>query len=215
MVGTVFLILGVSSVLFGALTGNMDAVSRAALDGAGKTVELTLTLWGLMGLWGGVMRVMEEKGWIAVLARVLRPMIGWIFPTAGRDPQAAQSITACMAANFLGIGNAATPLAVTAMERMKALLPEGEERPGADMITFTVMNTAPINFLPTTVIGILHSAGTGDPFAILLPVWICSAAGWCMAILVCKICGAVFVRKRKSRAEASCGGGAAENARNC
>ncbi len=198
MIGKIFFCLVLVSVLFGALGGRMEAVGAAAVDGAGRATELALSLCGMMGLWGGVMKVLEQSGAVGKLTKLLRPLLCGLFPNAFADETASGRITACLAANLLGLGNAATPLAVSAMERMRALLPEQSDRPSDDMILFTVMNTAPISLLPTTVLALLRSGGAADPFAVLVPIWICSVAGCGMAVLSCR-CMAMLRGRHKQQ----------------
>lgn len=177
-------ILMVISFLVALTEGNMEALSAAALAGCGKAVTLTLSLLGLMCLWGGMMGVAGTAGVLDRLAQFLSPLLRRIFPDAWRKGKGIREIAAAVVANVLGVGNAATPLAVAAMEA----LAEGHEGEAAsdDMVTFTVLGTAFPSFLPTTVIALRSAAGSRNPFDILPAVWICSVTLSVFAVLVAR-----------------------------
>ena len=177
-------VLRVISFLVVLAEGNMEALSEAALAGCGKAVTLTLSLLGLMCLWGGMMGVAGTAGVLDRLARWLSPLLRRIFPDAWRKGKGIREISAAIVANVLGVGNAATPLAVAAMEA----LAEGHEGEAAsdDMVTFTVLGTAFPSFLPTTVIALRSGAGSQNPFDILPAVWICSVTLSVFAVLLAR-----------------------------
>ena len=177
-------ILMAISFLSAALGGRMEAVSEAALAGCGKAVTLTLSLLGLMCLWGGIMGVAKESGLLDRLAKLLSPLLRLVFPDAYRSGKGIREIAAAIVANVLGVGNAATPLAVSAMEA----LAEGHEGETAsdDMVTFTVLGTAFPAFVPTTVIALRAAAGSRNPFDVLPAVWICSVSLSVFAVLLAR-----------------------------
>lgn len=177
-------ILMAISFLSAALGGRMEAVSEAALAGCGKAVTLTLSLLGLMCLWGGIMGVAKESGLLDRLAKLLSPLLRLVFPDAYRSGKGIREIAAAIVANVLGVGNAATPLAVSAMEA----LAEGHEGETAsdDMVTFTVLGTAFPAFVPTTVIALRAAAGSRTPFDVLPAVWICSVSLSVFAVLLAR-----------------------------
>ena len=147
-------------------------------------MTLTLSLLGLMCLWGGIMGVAKEGGLLDRLAKLLSPLLRRIFPEAWKSGKGIPEIAAAIVANVLGVGNAATPLAVTAMEA----LAEGHEGEAAsdDMVTFTVLGTAFPAFLPTTVIALRAAAGSRNPFDIVPAVWICSVTLSVFAVLLAR-----------------------------
>lgn len=177
-------ILMAISFLSAALGGRMEAVSEAALAGCSKAVTLTLSLLGLMCLWGGIMGVAKESGLLDRLAKLLSPLLRLVFPDAYRSGKGIREIAAAIVANVLGVGNAATPLAVSAMEA----LAEGHEGETAsdDMVTFTVLGTAFPAFVPTTVIALRAAAGSRNPFDVLPAVWICSVSLSVFAVLLAR-----------------------------
>lgn len=171
------------SLLFAVSGGCTGAVSAAALEGAASGVRLALSLAGTLCLWSGLMKVMERAGLDRKLARLLSPLLRRIFPEAGKDVQTMGRICANVSANLLGLGNAATPLGIDAVQRMKGTGDTASD----ELCRFVVMNTASIQLLPTTVAAVRGAAGAASPFDILPAVWITSlcsvAAGLAAAFL--------------------------------
>ena len=174
------------SVLFAALSGKGGALSAAAVEGAQAGVTLALSITGAVCLWSGVGKLMEKIGFPALLSRFLSPALGRIFPSTKKDPQLAGSLSANVCANFLGLGNAATPMGIAAARRLKN---PGEPTLATDeMCRLIVLNTASIQFLPTNVAAVRSALGCSSPFDILPAVWVsslCSAslgvlAAWCL-----------------------------------
>jgi len=198
MLGKIFGILCVTSLIVGVVLGQADALCQAVLDGASGAVRLTLSLCGMMGLWCGVMRVLEQAGMIRRLSRPFRPILRFFFPDAASDDAALDAICANVCANLLGLGNAATPMALVAMERLRARSPL-EEGATADMITLTVMNTAPLCLIPTTVLTLLHDAGAAQSYAVLPPIWISSLLCFLFALLLCRTLGTVMAHPRRKK----------------
>ena len=188
MLGICYFALTAAAVLVGLASGRAAEVSNAAMDGAAKAVELTLSLAGMTALWSGVLAVLREAGAIGMLSRVLAPVLRFVFPETWRreDGGAREEITAALSANLLGLGNAATPFALAAMEKLQRENPT-RDTASADMITFAVLGTAPPNLLPTTLLTLRRAAGCSAPYRILLPVWIASAVLSVSAALLCRL----------------------------
>ena len=108
----------VSSLVFGIITGNLDAVANAALEGAASAIDLSLSMAGVLCLWSGVMEIMNSCGLSEGLARLFRPILRKLLPNASRDPETLAAVSANVSANLLGLGNAATPLGMQAARRM-------------------------------------------------------------------------------------------------
>ncbi len=145
------------AVIVGTITGNIDAVTEAAIHMAKVAVELAIGLIGIMALWLGIMKIAEESGLIRVIARGLRPITIRLFPDVPEDHPAIGSIVLNMAANMLGLGNAATPLGLKAMEELQELNPSKETATNA-MCTFLAINTSSVQLiLPATVVALLGS----------------------------------------------------------
>lgn len=174
----------VVSILCGLATGQSAQVAAAAVEGTQAAVELCLSIAGMLCLWTGVMEVMRRSGLAEKLSRLLRPVLGLIFPQVARDREIMDSIAANVSANLLGLGNAATPLGIEAARRM------GRRSPGTAsdaMCMLVVCNTASIQLIPTTVATVRSAAGSAAPFDILPAVWLASALSVGVGILACKV----------------------------
>ena len=159
------------SLVFGCLSGNLDAVSGAALDGARSAIELSLSMAGILCLWSGVMEVMNACGLSAGLARLFRPVLRRLLPDASRDEETLAAVSANVSANLLGLGNAATPLGIRAARRMA----RGCGGTASDeLCLLVVLNTASIQLIPATIASVRSAAGCQTPFDILPAVWLAS-----------------------------------------
>lgn len=159
------------SFVFALFSGNMTALSEAAVSGCSRAVTLTMSLIGMMCLWSGVMRCVEKLGFLDRLSAVMSPVLKPLFPEAWKSGRGIPEISAAITANILGVGNAATPLATAAM---KSLSDGKSDTATDDMITFTVLGTAFPCAVPTTIISLRAAAGSRTPLDILPTVWICS-----------------------------------------
>ena len=179
----------VLSILCGLATGQSAQVAAAAVEGTQAAVELCLSMAGVLCLWMGVMEVMRRSGLSDGLSRLLRPVLGLIFPQTARDREIMDSIAANVSANLLGLGNAATPLGIEAARKM------GRRSPGTAsdaMCMLVVCNTASIQLIPTTVATVRSAAGCAAPFDILPAVWLASALSVGVGILACKVFARVW-----------------------
>ena len=143
------------SVMVGSITGNINAVTDAAISMAKTAVEIAISLIGIMALWLGIMKIAEESGLISIIAKALRPITIRLFPDVPKDHPAIGSIVLNMAANILGLGNAATPLGLKAMEELQELNPKKDTATNA-MCTFLAINTSSVQIiLPATVVALM------------------------------------------------------------
>ena len=173
----------VVSVIFGLFSGQMDAVSQAALTGAGSAVQLCLSMAGVLCLWSGVMEIMNRCGLSRRLARVFRPLLRWLLPRASRDDETLSAVSANVSANLLGLGNAATPLGVQAACRMA----RGQNGVASDeLCLLVVLNTASIQLVPATVASVRAAAGAAAPLDILPAVWLSSVLSVTVGLLAAK-----------------------------
>ena len=216
MLGKCFSVICIVSVIFAMCTKNISNLSNAVVDGASRAVELSLSLLGVMCLWSGLMELLRSAGVVRKIAQILRPILRLAFPRAFKTGIGAEEITMNISANMLGIGNAATPFAIAALKSMR----EGQIKNGNkestegvdldvatdDMITLAVLNASSLDLLPTTIIALRRAAGSADPYSIIVPVWICSAAGSVLAVLLCRFFAVIF-RQKKRRQEGGCGQG--------
>ena len=178
MLNYIWLALVLLAVILGGSTGRMEAVSEGAFNAAQAAATLALGLIGIMALWLGVMRLAERAGLVQLLARALQPIMRRLFPGVPRDHPANGAMVMNMAANMLGLGNAATPLGLRAMEHLERLNPHPGTATNA-MCTFLAINTSSIQLVPATTVAILSSAGSMRPSAIIGTAFmatICSTA---------------------------------------
>ncbi|MBH49182.1 MAG: nucleoside recognition protein [Candidatus Marinimicrobia bacterium] len=146
------------SVVVGTIAGNIDAVTEAAINMAKTAVEISIGLIGIMALWLGTMKIAEESGLVQIIARALQPITIRLFPDVPKDHPAIGSIVLNMAANILGLGNAATPLGLKAMEELQELNTEKDTATNA-MCTFLAINTSSVQLiLPATVVALMGAA---------------------------------------------------------
>ena len=177
------------SVLCGLWTGNGGAVAAAAMEGARAAVELCLSMAGVLCLWTGVMEVFKRSGVLAGLTRLLRPVLGRLYPEFAQDTEVMDALSANVSANLLGLGNAATPLGIRAAQGM------AKRSPGVAsdaLCMLVVCNTASIQLIPATVAGVRAAAGCSTPFDILPAVWLASALSVTVGILAAKVCARLW-----------------------
>ena len=148
------------SVVSAIFTGRIDAVTEAAINMSKTAVEISIGLIGIMALWLGIMKIAEESGLIKIIARGLRPITIRLFPDVPEDHPAIGSIVLNMAANMLGLGNAATPLGLKAMEELQELNPKKDTATNA-MVMFLAINTSSVQLIvPATVVALMGVAAS-------------------------------------------------------
>ena len=172
-----------AAILCGLATGRGPEVAAAAMEGARAAVDLCLSIAGMLCLWSGGREVMRRSGLSGQLSRLLRPVLGRLFPEAAGDRRIMDSISANVSANLLGLGNAATPLG---SEAAKGLAKKSPGRASDGLCMLIVCNTASIQLIPTTVAAVRSAEGCAAPFDILPAVWLASALSVCTGILACK-----------------------------
>ena len=164
------------AVVVGTITGNIDAVTEAAITMAKTAVEIAISLIGIMALWLGTMKIAEESGLIQIIAKSLRPITIRLFPDVPDDHPAIGSIVLNMAANILGLGNAATPLGLKAMEELQELNSKKDTATNA-MCTFLAINTSSVQIiLPATVVGLMGAASNQIFITTILATGLSTAA---------------------------------------
>ena len=177
--GMVLLALGAA-----VLTGQTGALTAAALEGAASAIRLALGLAGALCLWSGAAKALERAGGMRALARLARPVFRRLFPQTAQDETAMGYLTANVAANLLGLGNAATPLGIRAARRMA----RGTDGTADDeLCRLVVLNTASLQLLPTTVAGVRAACGCRTPFDILPAVWLSSAISVTTGLLAARL----------------------------
>ncbi|MBD3392811.1 MAG: spore maturation protein, partial [Chitinivibrionales bacterium] len=169
-----------------AYNGKMGEITSASFDSARAAVTLAIGLIGPMALWLGIMKVVEEGGLMRIIARAIRPVMVRLFPDVPSDHPAMSAMIMNMAANMLGLGNAATPMGIKAMHELDKLNTEKGTATNA-MCLFLAINTSSVTLLPLGVINIRAGAGAANPSAILVPSMLATACSTVIAILIAKL----------------------------
>lgn len=174
------------SFIYAIYSGKIFNINNAIFSSANQTVELCLTLFGTICLWNGIMQIAIKTSLIEKLTKFLKPVISFIFPEIKNDKKISKEISMNMVANILGLGNAATPLGLKAMESMQRKN-EDKSKLSNSMAMFILVNTASLQIIPTTVISIRSSLGSENPTKIILAVWVATIAAFATAIIAGKI----------------------------
>jgi spore maturation protein A len=176
----------VVSIVYALFSGNIQNVSNGIFDSAASAVELTLTFFGTICLWNGIMQIAKQTTLMEKLTKVLRPFMRFLFPELKKQKQAQEEISINIVANLLGLGNAATPLGLKAM---KTLQKENSKKDtlSNSMAMFIVLNTASLQIIPTNVIAIRSSLGSSSPSGIILQVWVATVVAALVGIIATKI----------------------------
>lgn len=160
------------SVIGAVITGNGTALAAATATGAQAGITLAISMAGSLCLWSGVGKLMEHAGFTAALSRLIRPLLNRLFPSTKSDPVLAGYLSGNICANFLGLGNAATPMGIQAVNAMAEHTAPGIA--SDEMCRLIVLNTASIQLIPATVAAVRSGLGCATPFDILPAVWITS-----------------------------------------
>lgn len=186
MINYVWFIMIFFGILVGLLTGQGEAISNSIIKSADSTVSLMIGLVGIMCFWCGVMKVAEKSGFTNKIAKFLKPILKLLFKEAAQDEKALGAIVMNITANMMGLGNAATPFGIKAMEEMDRLNKE-KGRASNDMALFLVLNAACIQLVPSTVLAIRSATGSTNAGIIILPAVISSTIAAVCGIIFCKI----------------------------
>lgn len=177
-------------ILYGSFTGNMAAVSNAALDSAEEAVTLCITMLGIMAFWMGIMQIAQKAGIVASLTRHLRPFICFLFPSLKKEETALAYISTNIIANILGLGWACTPAGLKAMEELKKIqerkaLPT--DRASNEMCGFLILNISSLQLIPVNMIVYRSQYGSVNPTAIIAPAILATAISTLAGVIFLKI----------------------------
>ncbi len=186
MMNAVLVGMLIFSVVSAAFGGNMEALSAAALSGCGEAVTLVISLTGMLCLWCGLMKIAQQCRLTEAVARLFRPLTRLLFPELPAGSPALQAICMNLSANLLGLGNAATPLGLAAMQELQKLNRQKDTASNA-MVTFVVLNTASLQLIPTTCAVLRQQAGSATPMEILPAVWLSSVASAAAALTLARL----------------------------
>ena len=186
MINFIWFVMIVIGILVGLFTGNGEGISNAMISSVDGTVKLILGLLGLMCFWCGVMKVAEKSGLTGKLAQLLKPILKLIFKEAAKDEKALGAIVMNITCNMMGLGNAATPFGIKAMQEMDRLNKQ-KGKATNDMALFLVLNAACIQLVPSSIISYRAAAGSSNPGAIIIPAIISTACAAIVGVICCKI----------------------------
>ena len=186
MMNAVLVGMLIFSVVSAAFGGNMEALSAAALSGCGEAVTLVISLTGMLCLWCGLMKIAQQCRLTEAVARLFRPLTRLLFPELPAGSPALQAICMNLSANLLGLGNAATPLGLAAMQELQKLNRQKDTASNA-MVTFVVLNTASLQLIPTTCAVLRQQAGSAAPMEILPAVRLSSVASAAAALTLARL----------------------------
>lgn len=167
MVNIIWAALIFIAIIYSFFTGNVDTINNGILTHATSGFNLILEMMPLIVLWTGIMKIAEESGLLKVFSRMLNPLLSKLFPSLHKDHKALGYIASNIAANMLGLGSAATPFGLKAMEELQKDNPKKDTATDA-MITFLVLNTGGVTLIPTTVIALRIMHGSANPTEIII-----------------------------------------------
>lgn len=181
------------SFIYALLKLKIPELNESIFNSCSQTVEMILSFLGIMCMWNGIMQIIKETTLIDKIKKILRPFMRFLFPKLNIKSKAYEEMTMNIVANLLGLGNAATPLGLKAMQALQEENPD-KEKLSDIMIMFLVLNTASIQIIPTTIIAIRSSLGSSNPAKIIIPVWISTIVAASAGILTVKL-----LSKRKEK----------------
>lgn len=209
MLNTLWTFLLLAGIGWGTLTGNARATGEALLEGAASGVSLCMTMFGVLALWSGILEIASTSGLMDAISRRMRPLLHWLFPRIPDGHPALAPIAANLTANLFGLGWAATPAGLAAMEalvqleeerRSPGFRSENEEDNDAgdtdetqirtasdEMCTFVILNTSSLQLIPVTMIAYRSQYGSANPTAIVLPVILATSISTIAAVIFCKV----------------------------
>ena len=192
MMNYIWAFMIIVGIIYGVFTGNMEALTNAALNSAKEAISLCITMCGAMSLWTGLMEIADKSGLIDKLTKGIIPFVTYLFPNIPKNHKAREYISVNMISNILGLGWAATPAGLKAMEE----LPEFEQKRGKretvttatdEMCTFVVTNISSLQLIPVNIIAYRSQYGSVNPTAVIAPGLIATTIGTAVAVIFCKM----------------------------
>ncbi len=168
MVGYIWSFLITIGITFSLLTGNIETINNTILVSANKSLDLIISIIPTVVLWSGIMKIAEDAGLLDKFSKLLRPLMKRLFPSVNKDSKALGYIASNIAANMLGLGSAATPFGLKAMDELQKIN-DKKDTASTAMITFLVLNTAGVTLIPTTVLSMRVASQSINPTVIIIP----------------------------------------------
>ena len=177
----------VIGVIFGALHGGFGLITEAAVDSAKEAVNLAIAMAGVVAMWSGLMEIAQETGMLAACTKRLRPLLKFLFPGLQQESRANELIATNFIANIFGLGWAATPAGLEAMQELKLLSGEKRGIASREMCTFLVLNISSLQLIPVNMIAYRSQYGSVNPAAIVGPGIVATLVSTLTAVVLCKI----------------------------
>lgn len=196
MINVIWMGMILIGFIFAAINGNIESVTKAAFDGAQTGVTVSFGLISVLVFWLGMMRLAEDSGMLAKVAKLMGPLVRFLFPDVPKNHPAMGYILSNMSANLFGLGNAATPMGIKAMQELQKLNPDKDTATPA-MCTLLALNTASITIIPTTLIAIRMNYQSANPAEIVGTTLLATAVATLAAIAADRWFRALTIRRTK------------------
>ena len=186
MLNYIWAFIMLTSIVCAAITGRVEILSGSILSGAEEAVSLVISMMGMMAIWSGLMKIAESGGITQILSLTVSPLLKFLFPDYSLDSKALHAICMNMTANFLGLGNAATPFGIMAMKEMNKNR-KNKSTVNNSMAMFIVINTASLQLIPTFLSMLRQKHHSTSPLSIIPALWITSVVSLCAGIITAKL----------------------------
>ncbi len=193
MVGYIWAFLIGIGIIYSLISGNINVINESILTNANEALDLILNLLPIIVLWTGILKIAEVSGLLNKFANLLNPLLSKLFPTVPKDNKALGYISSNIAANMLGLGSAATPAGLKAMNELQKINPEKNVASPA-MITFLILNTAGVTLIPTTILALRVAYNSQNPGEIILPAILATTCSSVAGLTL-----DYFIRKRSQK----------------
>ena len=188
MMNYIFSFMIISSLIYSIITNNLDNITNGMFDSTTQTIELTLTMFGIIPLWTGIMNIVSNTKILDYLTKIVSPIISKIFRNVDKNTNAYKYICINFTSNLLGLGNASTPLGLKAVSELE------KTNDNESILKLILINTAAIQLIPSTIIALRSLLGSTNPNGIILQIWCCSVISLTSALILYKLLG----RKEKN-----------------
>lgn len=186
MLNKVWPIFLIISIIYAFFSGNLEEINKGIFESAESAVSLCISFFATICVWNGIMQVAFKSKFVNYMIKLLNPLINFLFSELKTKKEIKKKISMNIIANILGLGNAATPLGIKAMEDMQEINKD-KNKLSDSMMMFIVINTASLQIIPTTIISIRMSLNSKQPTSIVFPVWCASICSVMTAIIFTKI----------------------------
>lgn len=177
----------VIGVIFGALHGGFGQITEAAVDSAKEAVSLAIAMAGVVAMWSGLMEIAQQTGLLGACAKKLRPLLKFLFPDLPKESRANELIATNFIANIFGLGWAATPAGLEAMQELKLLSGKNTDTASREMCTFLLLNVSSLQLIPVNMIAYRSQYGSVNPAAVVGPGIVATMVSTLAAVILCKV----------------------------